>query len=442
MPTLLLKSALAVLLAVLALPTLGQEVTASLTVSTVPDKATVTCDGILRDETPLTLAGLRAGVHLIAVEKAGFLPSRRSVALTAGQRSSLVIPLERLTGLVLLQSVPDGADIEIGGAHRGKTPLLITDLSPGQYRLKASAPGFLSRDVDFEVENRIPQKVTVTLASDSATLTIRSQPVGAAVKVNGLSKTVTPCTLDRLPAGDTEVVVSLPEYEDYRTRVKLQANEAQSLDITLKAFPSALSVISTPTAAKVFVDEALKGQTPVTLEGLSAGSHSLRVEMDGYDPETRAVDVKNAEKKVEEFKLVRNVGRLEIMVKPDGGLVTVDGVEKGTVMAGAEGTIGQLAMELPIGDHKVVLSLKGYGPVEKRVTIEKGQTVTIKEVLRRYFVADTRIKLITGEIVTGVLVEKLPNDDIKLETQLGIYKTIKASDVAITESLKPGEKKN
>ena len=442
MPTWISIRAWLALLAVSALPTLAQDIPASLNVGTLPDKATVTCDGILRDETPLSLTGLRAGTHLSSVGKAGFLPARRSVSLTPGQRSSVVIPLERLTGLVLIQSIPDGAEIDIAGAHRGKTPLLITDLSPGRYRLKASAPGFLTRDVDFEVENRTPQKVVVSLASDSATLTIRSQPAGASVKVNGLTKNITPCTLDRLPAGDTEIVVSLPEYEAYRTLVKLQANETQSLDITLKALPSSLSVISTPAGAKVFVDDTLKGQTPVALDGLSAGSHTLRVEMDGCEAETRSVDLKNAEKRVEEFKLSRNVGRLEVMVKPDGGAVVVDGVEKGTVMAGAEGSVGQLALELPVGDHTVALSLKGYGSVEKRVTIEKGQTVTIKEILKRSFVADTRIRLVSGEIVTGSLVEKLPNDDVKLETQLGIYKTIKSGDVALMESIKPTGKKN
>ena len=73
------------------------------------------------------------------------------------------------------------------------------------------------------------------------------------------------------------------------------------------------------------------------------------------------------------------------------------------------------------------------------MTIVKGQTVTLKEVLKRAFVADTQVKLITGEIVTGVLGEKLPNDDLLLETQLGIYKTIKAADVSKIEKLVPGK---
>ena len=435
MATLIPTRILVVMLGALSLTALGQEPLARLSVASTPDKATVTCDGVLREDTPLTIDGLRTGPHLVLVEKSGYLPVRRTVVLVGGQRSSLDVQLERLTGLVLLRSVPDGADIEINGAHRGKAPLLITDLPPGHYRLKASSAGYLSRNVEFEVENRIPQTVVVSLASDSAFLTIRSQPVGASVKVNGLTKGVTPCRLDRLPAGDNEVVVSLPDYEAYRAKVKLQANEEQSLDITLKAFPSSLSVITTPPGAKLFVDDILRGQSPMTMEGMTGGTHSVRVELDGCDPETRSIELKNGEKKVEEFQLTRNIGTLKVMAKPDGVSVVIDGAEAGTVMPGADSTVGQLSQELTVGEHRVLLRFKGYGTVEKRVTIRKGETVTLKEILKRVFVADTVVKLFSGEIATGFLAEKLPNGDVKLETQLGIYKNIKASDIASIEPL-------
>ncbi|MEI8351815.1 MAG: hypothetical protein WCG36_05825, partial [bacterium] len=78
--------------------------------------------------------------------------------------------------------------------------------------------------------------------------------------------------------------------------------------------------------------------------------------------------------------------------------------------------------------------------VEKRITIQKGQTLVLKEVLKRSFEADTEIRLISGEKLTGILGEKLPDGGIKLETQLGIFKTIKASDVATIEKVKPGSK--
>lgn len=431
------KYGMAAVLMLLALRAPGQEPSSRVSVSTIPDKAAVTCDGILREETPVLLTGLRPGPHLIQVEKPGFLPARRTVMLQAGQPAALEIPLERLTGLILVKVVPAGADIEINGAHRGTAPLLLADLPPRKYRIKASLAGYLSRDVEVEVENRIPKAVAITLPSDSAKLSIRSTPPGAAVTVNGLSKGTTPCQLDRLSAGNNEIEVTLAEYEVYRARLKLQANEEQQLDVTLKAVPSSLSVISTPTGARLFVDDALRGQTPLTLDNLEAGSHVLRAEKEGYEPATRTVEIQRAQKKVEELPLSPNVGTLDVLAKPSGVTVLVDGVDKGSLTPKPDESAGALSLELPVGDHRVALVLKGYGPVERRVVIRRGETVSLKEILKRVFVPDVRVTMMDGTVLTGILAEKLPNGDLKLETQFGIFKTLESVRIDKLEKLPP-----
>ena len=162
-----------------------------------------------------------------------------------------------------------------------------------------------------------------------------------------------------------EVLVSLPEHDVYRATIKLQANEEQTLDVSLKALPSSLCNFSTPSGVKLFVDDTLRGQTPLTLDNLEAGSHVLRAESDGYESETRTVEINKAQKKVEEFQLVRNVGALEVMAKPNGIRVSVDGSEKGIVMPGPDDPVGKLNLELPVGDHRVFLHFKGYGSVEE-----------------------------------------------------------------------------
>ena len=306
----------------------------------------------------------------------------------------------------------------------------------GRYRLKASSLGYLSRDVEFEIENRSPQLVSVSLTSDSAVLNVGSEPAGASVKVNGLLKGVTPCTLERLPAGENELNVSLPDYEVYRSKIKLQANQTENLTITLKPVPGVLSVITIPTGAKLFVDDKLCGQTPLTLDSMGAGSHVVRAEMDGYTPVTRTIDFKQGEKKVEELRLEQNVGTLEVMAKPDGVKVYLDGVDLGVVMMAQDNAVARLNHDVAVGNHTVSLRLKNYGTIDRRVTIEKGQTVTLKEVLKRVFNADTRITLVNGDVIMGILAEKLPNGDIKLETQIGIFKTLAAGDIASIENVK------
>jgi hypothetical protein len=48
------------------------------------------------------------------------------------------------TGVLAVDSRPLGAAVSVNGAPRGKTPLTINDLAPGDYRILMSLPGYRS----------------------------------------------------------------------------------------------------------------------------------------------------------------------------------------------------------------------------------------------------------------------------------------------------------
>jgi len=52
-----------------------------------------------------------------------------------------------------------------------------------------------------------------------------------------------------------------------------------------------LNVQSRPAGARVFVNNQLAGVTPIAIPGLPAGSATVRIEMDGYQPWTTTVRV-------------------------------------------------------------------------------------------------------------------------------------------------------
>jgi hypothetical protein len=243
--------------------------------------------------------------------------------------------------------------------------------------------------------------------------------------------------VDRLPVGENEVIVSLVDHVTHRLKIKLQANTAETIDVTLKPAPGVLSVSTVPAGARLFVDDKLCGQTPFTLGSLESGPHVIKVELEGYAAETRSLEFQQGEKKVEEFKLIRDSGTVEVMARPEGVKVYIDGVEQGSVLITPENAVGRFSHELAVGGHVVSLRLKGHGTVERRITIERGKTVSIKEVLKRVFMPDTRITLRDGEVLTGVLIEKQLGGEIKLETQLGIFKNIPDMDVDKMESIAP-----
>ncbi len=401
----------------------------------------VSCDGVLRNVTPITLQDLSIGDHLVLLKKPGFLDARRTVTLSANQKAALEIKLEPVQGLILVRSTPEGAEIQVEGMDRGKTPLLLTDLPVGKYRLSVSAAGFLPKSVEVTVETRTPQLVSVDLVSDSAKLMVQSSPVGATVTVNGLTKGVTPCEVDRLSAGDNTVSISLEGHAPFVQIVRLRVGEEQKIDVILNPLPAVLAILSTPPGARVYLDDKLAGQTPLRLEAILPGTYSVRVESPGFEAESRTIELKQKETRAEEFQLVSLLGTLEVLTDQAGAKIMVDGKDIGTMPAGSGKPVEPLRIDLPVGEHKVVLSKKGFNGIERIISIKRGETVILREAMRRNFVPDTTVRLHSREILVGCLGRKLPEGDIEIETKPGIFRTVKAIDILAVEPMATGEKK-
>ena len=146
-----------------------------------------------------------------------------------------------------------------------------------------------------------------------------------------------------------------------------------------------LAIRSTPKGAGVLIDGSWRGRTPITVRGLTVGTHAVRVVEDGYVTETRrvAVDARAAGTTVS-FQLARvhgperpapaarpgaKTGVLRVESRPSGAAVLIDGRVVGT-------TPLQIS-DLEPGQHQVRLELPGHRPWATATTIVAGQSVRV-----------------------------------------------------------------
>jgi hypothetical protein len=132
-----------------------------------------------------------------------------------------------------------------------------------------------------------------------------------------------------------------------------------------------IQVTSAPAGAAVFLDdEVTQWTTNTTIPGVSAGDHSVRVELDRYRiPDDRWVTVTRGANATVHFDLEPITGSIEVTSEPPGAWVYLNGVNRSVV---TPATLENLV----IGDYTVEVRAEGYEDY-RTVTVNDGETTSV-----------------------------------------------------------------
>ncbi len=114
-------------------------------------------------------------------------------------------------------------------------------------------------------------------AEAMGTLIVESNPAGAAALVDGQPRGFTPLTLALSPGAHVLEVVSGAERRTIPVTLAAGNTVSQFLDLPAPVQPAAglLQVRTDPAGARVTVDGVARGQTPLTIDGLESGAHTV-----------------------------------------------------------------------------------------------------------------------------------------------------------------------
>jgi hypothetical protein len=274
--------------------------------------------------TPVKLPGLPPGEYVVELRKEGYDRIYKSVALLAKQELAVNLEMRKITGLLLVESLPEGADVVIDGVSKGNTPLLVSDLPLGSYKLEFRIPTHLPRTMSADLDDRKPVHVFAELISNTAELAVSSTPEGAEVRINGVLMGTTPTVIEGVLTGESDVKVSLNGYKPFVKRMMFEVTQKYEINPELEAFPSMLSVITDPDGATVTVDTVPVGTTPFTVN-VQDGSRAVEISLMGYDTVTTNLVLKPNETERIELNLNKNSGSLVLDTEPASVDVYIDG---------------------------------------------------------------------------------------------------------------------
>lgn len=408
-----------------------EEPRTTLQVTSHPEGAIVFVDAVNRGVTPLFLTGLSAGPHLVQTEKEGFEPAFETITIVESETRVLPFNLRPQNGILLLISDPPGCDVRENGISLGQTPLLTTALASGEHRLSLSASGYRPKEIRVTLNGRIPLRETVQLQSDSGTLDITSQPSGAEVRVNGITRGKTPCRVTRIAGGRATLELIAEGYQRYTHDISLSPGEVQALNAPLAPLPGTLQIVTIPDGGRVYVEDEFKGSAPCSLSNLKPGTYHIRVDHPGCDSVARDVTLANGASLTEEFRLVSNTGRIEVFTVPAGATILLNGKKRGLTIGKKTDLSGIsdafLLSDVKEGEYELDIVKKGYAQQRRKVTVARDKTVTVQVPLKRLFIPDYEVTT-SRSYYKGVL-EFVSDEGVRIEISPGISQTIPMTDI-------------
>ncbi|HSG90726.1 MAG TPA: PEGA domain-containing protein [Pseudomonadales bacterium] len=212
---------------------------ADVTVATTPPGASLRVDGEAIEGTTPTTAEIIAGDRELTLHLEGYKTLRRRLQLTPSQAVDLgTLALERIDGLLVVETRPAGATVTVNDVYRGRTPAEI-DLRPGAtYRVDLFKAGHEPVRRSVRIESGTASRLQVDLAEILGELRVAVQPADARLIVDGSDRGVADQTLS-LSSVSHEVEVRKEGYVPYRTSVTPRPGFPQEITLTLKTIEQA-----------------------------------------------------------------------------------------------------------------------------------------------------------------------------------------------------------
>ncbi len=182
---------------------------------------------------------------------------------------------------VAITSTPAGATVLVNNLEVGKTPLELTDLSPGRHELEVKLAGYQTYYGNFTITER------------HSSIIVTSEPVGADIYLNGTFKGKTTekgLTISRLKFGQYSVSARLSGYHEVSKTVNLQDPNPVELNLKLAPASGFLSVLTEPDGALAYANEQQIGTTPLFIE-LPPNRYSLVISKKNYRDWTNYIQI-------------------------------------------------------------------------------------------------------------------------------------------------------
>ncbi|HEX7894706.1 MAG TPA: PEGA domain-containing protein [Terriglobales bacterium] len=238
-----------------------------------------------------------------------------------------------------------------------------------------------------------------TVAIVPAQLTVNSTPAGASISFDGAVLCQSPCTLTGIAPGQHSVSAAKEGYSSAAHSIVLASGANSSVTLELNAMGAGLNVASTPAGAVIVLDGRDTGKlTPAHIAVQKPGSHTVTLRRSGYLDASSSVSIQLGQSSNVNLQLTQlgdtddirpAGGRFKKMFGGGGGTSEMGVVSVKTQPKGAQIMVNNRVLDknspfdfyLNPGTYILDITMSGYKPIHKVITVQEGEKVAIQETL-------------------------------------------------------------
>ncbi|MGC2198315.1 MAG: PEGA domain-containing protein, partial [Terriglobales bacterium] len=261
---------------------------------------------------------------------------------------------------------------------------------------RKSAPAVAARSRTGRNKKNSP----APLSAIPGQLAVDSTPEGAELQIDGRTDPnwVTPYTLAGLPPGQHTVVVSKAGYGQESRTVDVVSASKAFLVVHLAYLSATISVSSDPPGASIYLDGKDTMHVTPSLIPLEKGTHTVLVRKQGYLDETSSASGQPGQafhfsptlRPLGNVDEIKTVGKFKKLFGGNGAQAGMGKVSVKTSPKGAQIAINRRVLDktspveflLNPGNYVIDITLTGYKPVQKVITVEPRGTMAIDEALQ------------------------------------------------------------
>lgn len=271
-------------------------------------------------------------------------------------------------GKLKLSSIPEGAKVVIEGINKQyTTPCITEELQSGQYNIRFMLDKYSPVNRSVTVRDGETTELQIPLDARFAKVMVQSLE-GADIFVNGEKKGTTHLEVE-LGEGIYDVEVQLAHHKPKSNQIEVVAKQPQTITLHPEPIYGSMDIQSVPIGAKIVIDGKDYGETPITIENLLEGEHTVQLSKSDHASVVKQVYIKEG--------VTANLNE----TLPNGKIVTIETGRNGDeiYIDGRKVGVSPLKVELTYGEHSVE-AIRDNNKVSKQFHVpseSKGEVIYV-----------------------------------------------------------------